>query len=340
MYEKRASINDVARRARVSISTVSRIISDTGYPVSASLRERVLRAAEELHYTPSMGAQGLRGGSTRVIGLIVRDISHHYFGEISKAITERALALGYLSFVCNTGRNLKYELQYHELLWQHRVRGIILIGGGIDSPEHAEILSRQTDRSERFGLRLFGIGPQGANIPSVSVDYTAAMAALTRYLIARGHRRIALITGSRHVFTSQYHLEGYRAELHAHGIPVCERLIEYRDFSERDGYEGCRALLSRDALFTGLCAGNDSIGVGAIRALEEAGRRVPEDVSIVGIGDFASTRYITPQLTTLRVPLREMGVLAVDMITGEFPISDTPVLLPVELVERDSVRSL
>lgn len=338
MNRKRTSINDVARRAGVSISTVSRIINNTGYPVSAGVRRKVLRAVEELHYAPSLAAQGLRRSFSNVIGLIVRDIADHYFGEIARGVTERALQLGYLCFVCNTGRDPENEMSYHELLWQHRVKGIILGGGGIDTPEYQRLLAKQLHRCEQYGLRLVGLGPQGRRVPSVTVDYARVAGVIAGRLLDEGHREIAFITGSRRVFTSLEHVAGLRAALETRGLRLDERLVLYGDFTERDGYECCRELLSRGRPFTGVCAGSDTIAIGVLHALSEAGRRVPDDVSVIGVGDIPPARYMAPPLTTLRIPRYEMGVRAVEIIAGEAATPEQPIVLSPELVERRSVR--
>lgn len=332
------SIHDVARQAGVSITTVSRIINNTDYPVSPAFRRRVLQAVEELHYVPSISAQGLRRSFNNVIGLIVRDISDHYFGEIARGVTERAMERGYLSFVCNTGRNPENEMTYHELLWQHQVRGIILGGGGIGTEEYGKILSRQLRRCERYGLRLVGIGPHGKNVPMVTVDYAGVARSIAGRLLASGHRRIAFVTGSRPVFTSLEHIAGYRQVLEEHGVPFDAGLVLYRDFTERGGYEGCRQLLAGGRPFTAVCAGSDTIAIGVLHALKEAGRRVPEEVSVIGIGDIPPARYMAPPLTTMRIPRYEMGVRAVDIITAEAAAPEHPVVLATELVERQSVR--
>jgi LacI family transcriptional regulator len=333
--EKRVSISDVAARAGVSISTVSRVINDTGYPVSAAVRARVLAAVEELHYSPDLAAQGLRKRFNDIVGLIVRDISDNYFGEIAKGVSERAMELGLLSFVCNTGRNPANELEYHELLWRHRVRGIILSGGGIDTPEYRTILERQLARSRQYGLALVALNPQGMPVTSVTVDYARVASMMVAYLAERGHRSIALISGRATVVTTHEHIRGFRAELAARNIPLEEGAIETRDFTEEGGYEGCRALLGRGRPCTALCAGSDSIAVGAVHALHEAKIAIPEQISIISVGDVPQARFVRPPLTTVAIPRYRMGVLAVDMIAGRAPM-ETAILEP-SIVERSSV---
>lgn len=336
---RRASISDVARRAGVSIATVSRIINQADYPVSAAVRQRVGRAVEALQYSPSLAAQGLRRQFNSVIGLIVRDISTYYFGEIAKGVTQRAMELGYLAFVCNTGRDPAVELRYHELLWQHRVKGIILSGGGIDSADYRGMLEEQLRRSRESGLRLVSLASQGIRLPSVVVDYVQALRHAAAYLIARGHRRIGLVTGSKSVLTTQEHLRGYRRSLTEHRLAFDPGLVFCRDFTEAGGYEGCRELLIRAPDLTAILAGSDMIAVGALRALETRRLRVPADVSLIGIGDVPQARFTTPPLTTVRIPRYEMATRAVDLVTQEAPAGDR-IVLATDLIERDTVRDL
>jgi LacI family transcriptional regulator len=336
---KRVSIRDVAARAGVSIATVSRIINRSDYPVSAAVRRRVLRAVETLQYSPSLAAQGLRKRFSSVIGLIVRDISTYYFGEIAKGVTQRAMELGYLAFVCNTGRDPAVELRYHELLWQHRVKGIILSGGGIDSPAYREMLEQQLKRSRESGLRVVSLASQGIPLPSIIVDYVQVSRRMCEYLIARGHRRIALVTGGHNVLTTQEHLQGYRLSLKEHRLPFDPALVFCRDFTEDGGYEGCREVVGRAPDVTAICAGSDMIAAGALRALEVRKLRVPTDISLIGIGDVPQARFTNPPLTTMRIPRYEMAVRAVDLIAQEQPSNERIVFTP-DLIERDSVRYL
>jgi LacI family transcriptional regulator len=339
--EKYTSIRDVAARAGVSITTVSRVINNVDYPVSQSMRQRVLDAIDELGYLPNKSAQHLRRTFNNVIGLIVRDISESYFGEIAKGVTEKALELGYLSFVCNTGREPQNELRYHELLWQHRVRGIILAGGGMDTPQYREILQKQIARSEQYGLRIVSLAPQGMSMRAVTVDYVEIAETITSYLLARGHRNIALVTGRKDVITCQHHLAGYRRGLERYGLSYDERLAVYGDFTESDGYNGLMELLARKDHFTAVFAGSDTVATGVLQALSHKNLHVPQDISIMSIGDLPQSRYTTPPLTTVRIPRYNMGSCAVELIIGQedAPESKDVTFHPV-VVERSSVREL
>jgi len=338
--KKRVSIGDVAKLANVSISTVSRVINNTGYPVSKDVQERILAAVKQLYYIPNLAAQSLRSDFSPVIGLIVRDIAEAYFGEIAKGATERAMELGYLAFVCNTGRKPANEMQFHELLWKNRVRGILLVGGGIDTPEYRHLLEQQLDRCNRFGLRLIANAPQGIEVPTVTVDFIAMVAQATKYLIDRGHRNIAIITGDAIVTTSLVHASGYRQALHEAGIAEDPGLIQFESFSEQGGYTKCCVLMERNPRPTAILCGCDPIAVGVLHSLHDLGLTVPGDLSLISIGDTAIAGHLRPALTSMHVPRYQLGARAVEkmLLDGTGKIESE--YLPTTLIERDSVRTL
>jgi LacI family transcriptional regulator len=339
--KKRVSIADVAALADVSIATVSRVINDTGYPVSSNVRDRVLAAVERLRYTPSSAAQRLRSDFNKVIGLIVRDISNGFFGEIAKGATERAIELGYLCFVCNTGRDAANEMGIHELLWKNRVRGIVLAGGGINTPEYQSLLLKQVERSNRFGLRLIANSPQGVEMPLISYDVEAVSSMITNYFLERGHRIIGLITGEQGVMTSQHHRSGFLNAMSAKSVPIHPALIKLEAFSEENGYLSCLQMLAHSPRPTAICCGCDPIAVGVLHALKDAGLEVPKDVSLISIGDTPIAAHLSPAITSIRTPRYAMGARAVELLVGQEKLKeDFKEYLPVELIERESVRHL
>lgn len=337
----RVSIEDVAKLAGVSISTVSRVMNKSDYPVSEKAKKKVLKAAEELHYLPNIAAQQLKKEFNNIIGLMVRDISDPYFGEIAKGVTERASELGYLSFVCNTGRSPEREVEYHELLWQHRVKGIVLAGGGFDTEEYKTKLLEQLERHKNYGLKIVALAPQGIDMPYVTVDNTALGNMITQYLIDRGHSKIAFISGPDNVFTAKERLNGYRDVLVKAGITFNKDLVVNSDFSWKGGYEACLELLSKGGQFTGLCCANDNIAIGAMHALREKGLSIPYDVSIVSIGDMTQAKYSDPPLTTAFFPRYEIGKKSVEVIAGLNDLEEhASIIFRSRIMERQSVRQL
>jgi len=338
---KRISIRDVAKAASTSVSTVSRVISNPTYPVSPELRERIQKAIKELNYSPDSAAQMLKKGFNNILGLILRDIANPYFGEIAKGVTEQAMKKGILCFVCNTERNVENEIHYLELFWRHKVKGVILAGGGIDVRSYRTILQRYVARSHQYGIRIVGLAPQILDLPLVTIDYQKAAFTILQYLMERGRRRIAMISGMETVLTTREHLEGYREALKMRGIPFDGSLFLCGDFTEQEGYDCARKLDIEGKGITAIACGSDAIAIGVIHYLSERGIRVPEDVSIIGIGDIPHSKFMVPPLTTLHVPRYEMGVRAVEMITRpEEPMRGEKILFTPTLMERKSVATL
>lgn len=336
----RVSIGDVAKLAGVSITTVSRVINNANHPVSEKIKKQVQKAVKELNYIPDLSAQNMRQNFSNIIGLITRDISDPYFGTIARAVTEQANNYGVASFVCNTGRDPFNELQYHDLLWQHKVRGIILAGGGLDSDDYRSKLIEQIERYSKHGNQIVALAPQGFDMPYVMVDNRSIGEMITDYLIKLGHRRIAFVSGPERVFTAVERLDGYKLSLIKNGLLFDDSLVAYSNFTWEGGYQSTQALLQKNIPFSGLCCANDNIAFGALRALKEWNVNVPEQVSVISVGDLPMAGYMSPPLTTVHVPLYDMGVKAVDMVMGKEPLDEkSNVIFKTRLVERQSVAT-
>lgn len=336
--KRRVSIVDVAKLSKTSTTTVSRVINDDGYPVAKETRDRVLKAVEELDYLPSLSAQKLRKDFSKMIGLITRDIAADFFSEIAKGATERAMDLGYLSLICNTGREPSKELKFHELLWRNRVRGIVLIGGGYDTEDYREMMTRQLHRSTQFGFRIVTNTPQGFDMPSVTYDFIGAFFTLITHLVEHQHRHIALLTSEKYVYTSLEHQKGFMCAMDTYRLPTDDRYLKFRTFTEQGGYESCKELLALPDPPTALCCGCDPIAVGAMRAIKEAGLSVPNDISIVSVGNTTIAKHLYPSLTCIDVPRYDIGARSVEMILTENYTRDEHIVLPTRLIKRESVK--
>jgi LacI family transcriptional regulator len=341
---RRQSIKDVAKAAGVSIATVSRVMNKVDYPVSQELRDRVMQAAQALNYSPNRSAQSLRTTALDVIGLIVRGIDISHFVEIARGVTESALKYDRLAFVCNTGRDLETEYAYHELLWQHRVKGLILAGGGIRDAHYEDVVERQVRRMQDAGLRVIALAPQTIDIPCLCYDHAELGGRMTEYLLERGHRLIAFVSGPPIIATSHEHIGGYRRALERWGEGRAEPVVAYGSYNEDGGYLACGELLDRGVEFTAVCTGNDNMAIGVMHALGERGLRVPEDVSVLGVGNASAGRYVKPPLTTFDTFRYETGVAAVEYLLQKRSVAaageaaEELECLNPQLVERDSVR--
>ena len=314
------SLHDVARRAGVSVATVSRVLSGSSHPVRPGTRERVLQAAEELDFRPNLLARALVTARTYTIAAIVHDISDPYFGEIVRGLEDAAREHGYHIFVCSSDRDPERELAYVKKLMSHRVDAIVFAGGGIEDAKYKREVNRLLDGFEGEGRAVVTLSPHSYRAPRISVDNAAASEAMTRYLIGLGHRRIATAAGPMEVRTARVRLGGYRRALEQAGIGYDPDLVEGANFSSEGGAVAAARLVERAPDLTAIFAANDVTALGVMAELNRRRLRVPEEVSVVGFDDIQAARYMSPALTTVRVPMYEVGRegvgLALSLIAG------------------------
>ncbi len=308
------SIVDVAKRAGVSVTTVSRVISNSSHPVSAETRDRVLAAARALDFAPSALARALVNSESRIIGIIVGDASDPYFATIVRAISDAALEAGYLTLICNSDRIPEIELNFVQMLRNYRADGIIFAGGGLDDEDYVSQMLDLLAWFETQRVPVVALGAHFFDAPQVSIDNQQAGQDMTDYLIGLGHRRIGLIAGPSVLTTSGLRAGGYRAALEAHGIEFDDALVIESNFNFEDGEAAADALLALPTPPTAIFATNDIMAIGCITRLRERGVAVPEQISVVGFDDVAAAQYVHPPLTTIRVPMKEMGAAGVTQL--------------------------
>ncbi|MCL4425620.1 MAG: LacI family transcriptional regulator [Firmicutes bacterium] len=299
------TIKEVAQRAGVSITTVSRVLNNPGYSISPATKERVLQAVAELDYRPNALARGLLKKGISAIGLVVPDISNPYYPEVVRGVEDVASRLGYTVILCNTDRDIDKVRRYVRVLLEKRVDGIIFAGGGIEGSD---------DDFLRPDLKVVLIGRHGLDLPSVQVNNVKAAFQATEHLIELGHRRIAAITGPEASTTSLDRLMGYKKALKEYNLPVDGSLIQKGNFRPEAGYQATKNLLSIEERPTAIVTANDQMALGAIRAIREAGLQVPGDISVAGFDDVCVASYFDPPLTTVSVPMYSMGVRSMEML--------------------------
>lgn len=331
---RQSTILHVAQRAGVSISTVSRVLNDTSYPVRQETRERVLEAIEALRFHPNPLARGLLGKPTQTIGLIVPDISNPYYPLLSRGVEDVASEQDYTVIFCNTDRSPAKTSHYLEVLQDKQVDGIIFAGGGMDQMD-GEWLPAQ------FTGRVVLIGRHGWDCPSVQVDNVQAGREATGHLIALGHRRVAFIGGPSRLSSVRDRLKGYWLALGDAGIEPDEGLVWEGDFRSASGYQGTQTFLAMADRPTAIFAANDRMAVGAMAAVCDAGMRVPQDVAVVGCDDTPMASFVRPALTTISLPTYQIGASAARMLLGLLAgeAIDERICLPAQLVVRQSSGS-
>ena len=334
---RNVTISDVATNAGVSATTVSRVLNG-GYPVAKPTRLQVEKVVRELGYIRNMHAQALRGTSTGVVGVIIHDIADPYFSEIAAGIQEVAAANQRLVVVCNSLRDPASELRYVQMLRGQRVDAIILTGGAIENAAYLRALRLDAAALKQQGARMVICGRYSSLITyTVVPDNRRGGELITQHLIDHGHRRIVEIMGPDNFSTTAERSAGHRQALAAAGIEVDPALAVHGGFTRDGGYQAVRSTLASGVDFTAIYAANDQMAVGALAALREVGLRVPEDVSLVGFDDIPTIRDVIPGLTTIRVAMREMGRRSMEIAIGAGDQKRRVVVLPVHLVERESV---
>jgi len=324
-----ATIVDVAGRARVSPATVSRVLTGSSHAVHAETRRRVLAATRALGYLPNMAARSLLTRQTSAIGILVPDVSNPYYAVILRGIEDTASRTGHAIILCNTDRRHDKQQTYLRTLLERRVDGLIVAGGTF----------RREDLAP-FSWRLppiVVIGRHNVPLPSVRVDNVEAAAAATRHLIALGHRRIACLAGPRNSLTAADRLRGYRKAIREAGLAPRADYVAEAEFTLDGGRVGAGRLFELDLPPTAVVASSDQMAIGIIRALHEMGRAVPQDISIVGFDDSPLAAHAVPALTSVAIPMYEMGcratVLLLCLLRGE---PGAGIVLPVELRVRET----
>lgn len=331
-----ASLTEIAGVAGVSVATVSRVLSGSSHPVSEQTRERVHRAAEVLDFHPNMLARGLVTKRSHTIAVIVHDISDPYFAEIVRGLEDSAHLHHYQLFISSSDRDPARELAYVRAFLSHRVDAIVFAGGGFaDDAYRRELDALLSPFRERNAVVRLSPRPDGE--PFLSPDNHAGGELMTRHLLELGHRRIGFIDGPPGFPPSTERAEGYRSALRAAGIEPENAWVETGHFTEDGGARAAARLLKRRPRLTALFAANDQMAFGALRELKRRGIDVPGDVSLAGFDDIRMASYLHPSLTTVRVPMYELGregfFLAMRILTGEQPITQR---LEVTLQVRES----
>ena len=342
--KKKPSIVDVAERAGVSLATASRVMSKAAYPVNEVTRQKVLDAAQTLGYTPNSLARSLRSHRSRLLAVLVGDNVDPYFAEITRGVEEIANEQGYLTIICNTERNPERELHYLRTLRDYQADGVIFAGGGLNDPTHAaQVEALLTEMHER-GAAAITLSQHLERIPTLQVDNFAGGHAMTARLIELGHRRVAFITGPANLGASHVRMQGYMAALVEHGLAIDPQLILAGNFDQASGERAAQSIarIAPDARPTAIFAANDETAFGVMLGLQQLGVRVPDDMSVCGFGDLPMARIVTPALTTIHIPLRQLGKLGASRLLAalrheEIPQAET---LPVTLIERASTRKL
>jgi LacI family transcriptional regulator len=323
------TMREVARQAGVSIATVSRVLNGSG-PVGDETRARIEAVARAMRYVPNRAARSLSTSRTHTLGVVLPDLYGDFFSELLRGLDGAARHHRYHLLVA--GAHGGADALASALNAMHgRVDGLVVMGPDV----RADVLEANLPPR----LPAVVLGARVSGFAALSVDNEGGAAAMTRHLLALGHRRIAHVAGAGGNRDAAERLAGYRAVMAAAGLAT-DDLVERGDFTEESGYAAARRLLDGAAPPDAVFAANDAMAVGAMSALRDAGRRVPDDLAVAGFDDIPLGRHLTPALTSVHVPIDTLGRRAVERLQAAVEDGDgaagRPEILPTTLVVRAS----
>jgi LacI family transcriptional regulator len=329
-------MKDVARLAEVSTATVSAVITGRGY-VSPPLKARVRQAVRQLNYAPSVVARSLRTRTTRLIGLIVADITNPFFTQLVRSIRAAVQAGGYSVLLCETDHDPEQELAALQLLAAHGVDGVILAPTGpAEMYFHAPVTT--------FPKPIVTVDRVVADAPfdSVTIDNYGAAFEVTQYMLSLGHRRLAIVAGAPHLTNTVQRLAGFGDALAAAKLKLDSADIVYADFREDRSYALCRDLLSQADRPTALFVSNNQMAIGAMHAMMDLGLKCPDDISLAAIDDFPWAGAFSPRLTVQKQPIEDIAGTAARLLLKRMTAGNGApperVVLRTSLIIRESCK--
>jgi LacI family transcriptional regulator len=329
-----ASIKDVAKEAGVSIATVSRVLNDVDV-VNEDTKKKVQDAIKKLGYRPNIIARSLKTQKSRTIGIIIPDISNQFYPEIVRGAEDVSNIYNYNIMLCNTDLDPDKEMEYLRVLKEKMVDGVIYMSNSLEAEmidlikelELPTVLVETTDKENTF--------------PSVTIDNEKAAIDAINYLVKKGNKKIAYI-GSHEdaVNAAAYRFAGYRTALKKNNLELKDDLCSFGGLKPQDGYEGIKKILGNNDIDAVFCA-SDELAMGVINALRDMGRKVPEEIDVVGFDNIYSAAYFYPKLTTVEQPMYDMGSVGMRMlikIINGAELVQHHFVLPHQIVERDSCK--
>lgn len=311
--QPQTTLDDVAQAAGVSLATASRVINGTAR-VRTELRDRVLAAADRLAYTPNAHAQALARASSQAVGVVCHDVADPYFAAIASGVMRAAAEHDLQVILSSTFRDPDREVGYVAMMRGQRVRAILLIGSGFEDRRWQQAMRRELELYVAAGGRVAAVSRhQGLRVDSVLPENRAGAAALGRSLLGLGHRDFAVLTGPATLTTVVDRLAGFREALAEAGVELAPDQVVAGAFTRDGGYQAASDLLDRGLRATCVFASTDVMAVGALAALRDRGLSVPDEVSLAGFDDIPIVRDLTPPLTTVALPLEELGHRAMAM---------------------------
>jgi LacI family transcriptional regulator len=345
----RVTLQDVADRAGVSLTTASRVLSDGPRRVGTQLVTRVHQAAADLGYTANLQARAVATGQSNMIGVVVHDIADPYFSSIAAGLIDVVYARQLLACLSSSGAGEAGEREYVALMRAQRARAVIIIGSRSTDAAMLATLRQEIAAFTGSGGRAACVGQDLLGIDTILPENSASAEALARALVGQGHRRFAVLAGPRELLTAQDRLAGFIAGLASRSVELDPRYVIHGAFTRDGGYEAMSSVLAMAGARGGVAGGasadwpdcvfavNDVMAMGALARLRAAGLAVPADIALAGFDDISTLRDVYPPLTTVRLPLTRMGEMAASLILTDSPAASPRVVpVPGEVILRES----
>ena len=327
---------DVARKAGVSVATVSRVLNDSPH-VSAAVRRKVLRAAKSLNYQPNRTAQRLRAKRSHVIGLVISDIQNPFFTSVVRGIEDVAYKHDYSVVLCNSDEDPEKERLYINVMRAEAVAGVILASTTETNPLVADLFDHDIP-VVAIDRRI-----KDKRVDSVLAANTQGAFQAVSHLIALGHRRIGFVGLPLTRTTGKERYDGYARALREHGLPVSRQLVRIADAKQQGGHQRTVDLMTERPSITALFVANNLMTLGALGAIRERGMKIPDDISVVGFDDMPWATLLEPPLTAVAQPTYELGQRAAELLLERLKQPQKPathIELKTSLIIRGSTEPL
>lgn len=324
-------LKDVASKAGVSVATVSHVVNNTK-PVSEKTKARIEAAIKELSYTPNFLAKSLKENRSKVIGLIIPDISNYYFTEIASIIEQRLNDAGYNMILCNSNENLELEIQHIQQLKAYMVSGMII------APTTMDFDYRKLVTSQDYPIVFIDRKLSTLQGDSIIADGACAVEEAVSYLIKKGHKRIGFIGANRGLSTTANRFLGYQNALKKNGIPLDSSLCVFGEPKINPAMSLCSQLFSQTNI-SALLVSSSLMSIGAVQFFTKNNIKIPEQIALIGYDDYIWSTITAPPLSTIKQPTSEIGYKAAETMlnrleNGNIPI--TEILLNSEFIIRES----
>lgn len=323
-------IDDVAERAGVSVTTVSRVLNNRGY-ISQKTRDKVYQAMKELNYQPNEMARALFRRKSNMIGLIIPAVSHPFFSELAYYLEYYADQKGYKLLLCNSNRDVSKERKYIDMLMKNQVDGIIM-GSSVVDVQHYQLLNLPIVSFDR---------PVAENIPIVASDNVMGGRLATRLLIEKGCRKPAFVYRGiggphHHALLASGRTQGYDQELKEAGIEPVHLQLESTDVDDGGNENELVRFFQAHPEVDGIFASSDVIAAEVIQVCHQLNKEIPAEIKIIGYDDVRIASLVSPRLSTIRQPIREMSERTIELIAKQIEGEDVPMknTFPVTLIER------